>query len=70
VIKLRHIRGPRLVDLELELQNNPEALNVVSITKTGSDWYVHFTIESAAGTRIANKRKVEVNNGTKTLEKS
>lgn len=67
MIRLRHIKGPRIEDLERELETNDEALNIMAINKVGDIWYLHFTIDMG-GKGKKKPIKMEIDNGSKTLE--
>lgn len=69
MIRLRHVRGERLEDLELALEKIEDALNVVAVTRTTAEWTIHFTTDQLGSGKLNKKRKVEVDNGTNYLEK-
>ena len=65
MIKLRHINGANLKDLERQLEMIELPIIVQQINKVGSNWYIHFLVQSIQEEK--KKVRVEKSKKTKTL---
>lgn len=45
MVKLRHINGNDLSDLERQLEQIRLPIIVHSVNKVGSNWYIHFLVQ-------------------------
>lgn len=65
-MKLRHLQGPNLSNLERELEilGSQVPLQIVGINFMGSTWFIHYCVVLNHKNR---KIKVEVANPTQTI---
>ena len=65
MVKLRHINGSDLNELERQLEKIELPIVVHSINKVGSNWYVHFLVQGIHEEKQPVKR--EKSKKTKTI---
>jgi hypothetical protein len=45
MVKLRHILGSNLKELEKTLEGVKNSIQIVGVNAVGSNWYIHFLIQ-------------------------
>ena len=68
MVRLRHIHGPNLLELERTLAEAKSPLQIVTINNVGGTWYIHFLLgdfENAKPIPV----KVEPTVKTKTIKR-
>lgn len=45
MVKLRHILGPNLKELEKTLEGVKSSIVIVGVNAVGSNWYIHFLVQ-------------------------
>jgi hypothetical protein len=67
MVRLRHIIGPNLKQLEKTLEEVKNSIIITGVNNVGGQWYIHFLVQ---GTQNDNEEiKRELSFGTKTLKK-
>lgn len=66
MVRLRHISGDNLSELEKALESYPRSIIITQITMYGSTWFIHF-LEQPNG--LDDKQKVTKVEAKKTITK-
>jgi hypothetical protein len=45
MVKLRHINGSNLKELELKLQEVKNSIIVLGVNNVGGNWFIHFLVQ-------------------------
>lgn len=69
--KLRHIHGPRLIDLEQSLEKVKNSIIVVGVNSVGGNWYIHFLLQDTISdnSRVQQELGIEIAAPTKTTKR-
>lgn len=58
MVKLRHILGPNLKELERTLEGVKNSIVVVGVNAVGSNWYIHFLVQDTWNEQIETKQEL------------
>jgi hypothetical protein len=67
MVRLQHIIGPNLKQLEKILEEVKSSILVLGVNNVGGQWYIHFLVQKDLDNKIEIKK--EISFGTKTLKK-
>lgn len=65
MVKLRHISGDNLKELEKTLEQVKSSIVIVGVNAVGSNWYIHFLVQDADR---EEKQKTKLESGFATKE--
>lgn len=60
MVKLRHISGGNLKELEKTLEGVKNSVVIVGVNAVGSNWYIHFLIQDTWKDEIETKKELGI----------
>lgn len=58
MVKLRHILGPNLKELEKTLEAVKNSIQIVGVNAVGSNWYIHFLVQDTWNEQLETKQEL------------
>jgi hypothetical protein len=58
MVKLRHILGPNLKELEKTLEGVKNSIQIVGVNAVGSNWYIHFLVQDTWNEQLETKQEL------------
>jgi hypothetical protein len=58
MVKLRHILGSNLKELEKTLEGVKNSIQIVGVNAVGANWYIHFLVQDTWNEQMETKQEL------------
>lgn len=66
MVKLRHIVGANLKELERTLESVNNAIVILGVNNVGGNWFIHFVVQDTFADNMQVKQELGLPSPTKT----